>query len=102
MTEQKVSEHRERRYEDGCRDERHRCEKVGATLREVYSDGHKNDEVRREHREQQQTRSERRRGLGVLQGPKPPGGFARLATHVALDGQEYEQPDEQVLDDVAE
>src|SRR5829696_7694685 len=102
MTEQKVREYRERRYKDGRRDERHRCEKVGATLREVHPDGHKNDEVGREHREQQQTRSERRRGFGVLQSPKPPGGFARLAAHVALDGQEHEQPDQHVLDDVTE
>ena len=40
-------------------------------------------------------------GLGVLRGAQPPGGFARLAAHIALDGQQYEQPDQYVLDHVA-
>src|SRR5215208_489002 len=99
---QQVREHRKRRYEYGCRDERYSAKKRGVLLREVYSDGHKNDKVGREHREQQQPGRERRPWPCVLQGAKPPWGFARLASHVAPDGQEDEQPDEQVLDDVAE
>src|SRR5215212_4349536 len=99
---QQVREHRKRCYEDGCRDERHGAKKGGVLLREVYPDGHKNDEVGREHREQQQPGSERRPWPCVLQGAQPPGGFARLAAYVAPNRQEDEQPDEQVLDDVAE
>src|SRR5215207_8321452 len=102
MTEQQVREYRKRRYEDGGHDERYSAKKGGVLLREVYPDGHQDDEVGREHREQQQPGREGRRGLGVLQGAQPPGGFARLAAHVALDGQEYEQPDEEVLEDVTE
>src|SRR5215204_6662523 len=101
-TKQQVREHRKRRYEDGGHDERYSAKKGGVVLREVYSDGHKDDEVGREHREQQQPGREGRRGLGVLQSPKPPGGFARLAAHVALDRQDDEQPDQHVLDYLAQ
>src|SRR5215208_3404266 len=99
---QQVREHRKRRYKYGCHDEGHRSQKRRVVLREVHPDRHKNDEVGREHRQQQQPGRERRPWPCVLQGAKPPGGFARLAAHVALDGQEDEQPDKQVLDDVAD
>src|SRR5215208_4981922 len=45
MMEQKVREHRKRRYQDGCRDEWHRCEKVGAALCEVHPHRYQDDEV---------------------------------------------------------
>src|SRR5829696_3440365 len=99
---QQVREHRKRRYEDGRRDKWHGAKKGGVLLREVHPDRYKNDEVGREHREQQQPGQERRLGLGVLHGAKPPGGLARLPVHVAPYGQEYEQPDQHVLDYVAE
>src|SRR5215204_4751813 len=38
---QQVREYRERRYKDGCRDERHGAKKRGVLLRELYPDGHK-------------------------------------------------------------
>ena len=71
---QQVREHRKRRYKDGCRDERYSAKKRGVLLREVYSDGHKNDEVGREHREQQQPGSERRPGLAFCRAPSHLGG----------------------------
>src|SRR5215210_3704195 len=100
--EEQVSQRRKRRYEDGGHDERYSAKKGSVLLREVYPDGHQDVEVGREHREQQQSGQKRRPWPGILHGAKPPGGFARLAAHVALDGQEYEQSDQQVLDDVAE
>src|SRR5215213_2471234 len=102
MTEQKVREHRERRYQDGCRDEWHRCEKRRIALREVNPDRYEDDEVRREDREQQQPGQERRPWRRVLHGAEPARRFARRAGQVAPDRQDHEQPDQHVLDDIAE
>src|SRR5215216_4914826 len=63
---QQVREHRKRRYEDRCRDKGHSGKKGGVVLHEVHPDRHQDDEVGREHREQQQSGRERRPGLGVL------------------------------------
>ena len=65
-------------------------------------DRYQDDEVGREHREQQEPGRERRPWLGVLHGAKPPRRFARRAGQVAPDGQDYEQPDQHVLDYVAD
>src|SRR5829696_1748688 len=43
MTEQKVREHRKRRYQDGYRNERQGGEKVGAALREVHPHRYEDD-----------------------------------------------------------
>src|SRR5215213_8718595 len=102
MTEQKVREHRERRYQDGCRDEWHRCEKRRIALREVNPDRYEDDEVRREDREQQQPGQERRPWRRVLHGAEPARRFARRAGQVAPDRQDHEQPDQHVLDYVAD
>src|SRR5829696_1440691 len=100
--EEQEREQRKSRNEDGCQDKRYGAQKGGVLLCEVHADRHQNDEVGWEHGEQQQSGCERRPRPGVLQGAEPPGGLDGLAAHVILDGQEHEQPDEQVLDDVAE
>src|SRR5215203_2078089 len=102
MTEQKVREHRKRRYEDGRPYERQCRHQSEIVLREVHPDCYQDDEVRREYREQQKPGQERRPWRRVLHGAEPPRRFARRAGQVAPDGQDNEQPDQQVLDDVAQ
>src|SRR5215208_5027322 len=102
MTEQQVRESRKRRYEDGRSDKRQGGKQRGVVLREVHPHRHQNDEVRREHRKQQKPGHERRFGLGVLHGAKPPWWLAPLAIDVAPYGKQNEQPYEHVLDNVAE
>src|SRR5215203_3339997 len=100
--EQQVRERRKRRYEDRREDERQGAKKRRIALREVHPYGHQDDEIGREYREQQEPGQERRPWLRVLHGAEPARRFARRAGQVAPDGQDHEQADQRVLDDVAE